>query len=362
MAANIEVRYDENGKRLESFVEGGENQRAWHGMGEHRENYLTVWDALKASHSDYEVSKQPIAALSPAILARIEAGEMIDPQELQRLIIDGKAATYRDDYKNTLGVVSDSYGIIQNSEAFSFIDDLVSGGKNGACINAAGVLGNGERTFITARFDPITLKGDDTIDMYVVFSNSFDGKSRLTCLVTPVRVVCQNTLNQAMRDNVGRWDIRHTSKCGDKFADVAEAARTMGLYERYKAEYIEELEALSKVRLSEVEGNRLLLKSFMTPDQYKVYAGNKFSLDTEEISTRLRNQCNALIQTAHEGVGQSMLEPYSGVWLLNALSCYNQNTAPNKDFTRQFDSLTGVAGKAYTQLNKLHDNLIALAA
>jgi phage/plasmid-like protein (TIGR03299 family) len=359
MAANIEIR-----EGYESFIESteGGRQQAWHGLGEKRLSALTVWDALHGSHSDYEVTKQPIAALSPAILERIAAGQMIDPQELRQLIIKGKAATYRDDFKESLGIVSSNYGVIQNADAFSFIDDIISGGKNHACIDAAGVLGHGERTFITASFDPITLKGDDTINMYMVFSNSFDGRSRLTCMVTPVRVVCQNTLNWAMEDNVGRWDVRHTSNCDAKFANVAEAARTLGLYERYKESFIEELEALSKVRMSEREGNKLLLKCFMTPDQYKVYEGNKFSLDTEEISTRLRNQCSALIQTAHEGVGQNMLEPYSGTWLLNALSCYNQNTAPNKDFTRQFDSLTGVAGKAYGQINKLHDNLIALAA
>ena len=65
MAHNIEVR-KVNGVEIASFAESTENgtQRAWHSLGQIKRERMTVVDALKESHSDYTVTKQPIAALA----------------------------------------------------------------------------------------------------------------------------------------------------------------------------------------------------------------------------------------------------------------------------------------------------------
>jgi hypothetical protein len=106
-------------------------------------------------------------------------------------------------------------------------------------------------------------------------------------------------------------------------------------------------------------GKRMLMKAFLTDKQYKIYEANKFSLDTEELSTRLKNQCFELERTMYEGVGQNLLEPFSGLWLINGLSCYHQNTAPNRHFTRQFDSIMN--GTAQRELSSLTKQLFEVA-
>ena len=112
------------------------------------------------------------------------------------------------DTMKPLGVVSDSYGIVQNSDAFKFLDTLLTGkltdSEHTPIIETAGVLGNGERVFITAKFpEQIILdnKTDDRVDMYVVFTTSHDGTGAVNCMVTPTRVVCNNTLNYALDHN-----------------------------------------------------------------------------------------------------------------------------------------------------------------
>lgn len=365
MAHNIEIRTI-NGVEVESFVENtnGGTQRAWHGLGETSGAMLTVAEALEKSHSNYEVTKQPIVTLTDELITAMEQGQFINAAKLKDLIIPNRQATFRADYNDTLGVVSPSYGIISNADAFSFIDDLCTGGQGRACIDCAGVLGKGERTFVTAKLDPIQLKGghEDLINMYLVFSNSFDSKSTMNCIITGVRVVCNNTLQFALQHNVSRWNIRHTLNCNAKIADVAEAARTIGLYDAYKAEFQESLDALSKVRVTEKEAEKMFAKAFMSAGNYKIYVNSGYNLQSDDLSTRVKNQMSALLETAHTGIGQDWLEPYTGNWMLNAMTCYHQNTAPNKDFDKQFDSLLSETGMANKRSQILYNELISKVA
>ena len=365
MAHNIEVR-KVNGVEIASFAESTENgtQRAWHSLGQIKRERMTVVDALKESHSDYTVTKQPIAALSDEIVEAINNGQFINAAMLKELIVSDKQATFRSDYNETLGIVSPSYGIISNEDAFGFIDDICTAGKGTACVDCAGVLNNGGKTFVTAKLDPISLKGghEDLIDMYLVFSNSFDGKSAMTAMVTPVRVVCQNTLNYALTNNISRWVVRHTVNCNQKVANVAEAARTLKLFDAFKDEFQQSLDALAKVRVTEKEGEIILAKAFMSEDNFKVYSRAGYDLNSQDLSTRTKNQMTALLETAHNGVGQSWLEPYSGTWLVNAMSCYHENTAPNKSFDKQFESVLSDKGAANKRIQNLYDQLMLKVA
>lgn len=366
MAHNIEIRTI-NGVKTASFVEstGNGTQQAWHGLGEQRDSMLTVAEALKASHSDYKVTMQPIVTLTDDLVKAIDEGTFINASMFKDLIVQGKRATFRNDYNETLGIVSPSYGIISNEDAFSFIDDLCTGGTGKACIDCAGVLGRGERTFITAKLDPIHLKSGkhvDLIEMYLVFSNSFDSKSTMNAVISPVRVVCQNTLSFALKNNIARWNIRHTINCNDRIANVAEAARTLKLYDAYKAEFQESLDALSKVRVSEKEAEKMFAKALMSADNYKIYERSNFDLKSQDLSTRVKNQMSALIETAHTGVGQDWLEPYTGTWMVNAITCYHQNTAPNKDFEKQFDSLLCENGMANRRAQSMFGQVISKVA
>ena len=61
-------------------------------------------------------------------------------------------------------------------------------------------MGDGERIFITAKLTSYIRVGggDDITEKYIFLTTSYDGIGSITAAFTPIRVVCQNTLNVAM--------------------------------------------------------------------------------------------------------------------------------------------------------------------
>ena len=290
MAHNIEIR---NG--VASFVENGKKERAWHRLGQVFDGPMTVTEALELSHADYQVGLQPVIALTPAMVDIMSNGGDYNTDLLLEAIVRGKKATMRLDTLKPLGIVSDSYGVVQNEDAFKFIDTLCSGEiGNGhtPVIETAGVLGNGERVFITAKFpEQIILdnKGDDRVEMYVVFTTSHDGTGAVNCMVTPTRVVCNNTLNFAQKHNLGKLSLRHSSNIMSRLdlasAENAEFAfKAMHMYEIYKKSLEESFVHLQNVRIAERDLDNILAQVLLSEPNYKIYkeTGN---IDHKDIST-----------------------------------------------------------------------------
>lgn len=354
MAANIEIR--EIGA---SFVS---TKREWHDLGKVFDAPLTTKVALEESHANFKVQKQPIVALSPELLTMVENGDNINPQMLKDLIVEGTVATMRTDLNETLGIVGDGYGIVQNEDAFAFIDNLCTGGEGTPCIESAGVLGHGERVFITAKFpEPIRLahKDNDLVEMYIVFTTSHDGKGAVTAMVTPIRVVCNNTLNAAFHNNSGRWNVRHTTNVNNRLANVAEATRALNLYDVYKAEFEDKMSLLAKVHLTDNEVKRFAVRSLVSDDIWKVYVNSGYNIESDDISTKTKNQYHALMNTIYGGVGQNILETNTALHVYNGLTCYLDNVARNKDNEKQFKSI--MEGTAYDKQQRCFSELIKLA-
>ena len=240
MGHNIVIR---DGKAC--FVENARKHRAWHKLGTVYDRPLTVQEALHGCHADYKVALQPLALITPDIRREMDYGSVMALQ-LNNAIVPKYMATMRLDTHQFLGIVTEDYGIVQNEDAFKFIDTLVTGKLTDAehtpVIETAGVLGKGERVFITAKFpEQIILdnKGNDRVEMYIVFTTSHDGTGAVNCLVTPIRVVCNNTLNFAMRNHSGKLSLRHSRNVMDRL-DLRESEnaefvyKTLGMYDVYK--------------------------------------------------------------------------------------------------------------------------------
>jgi phage/plasmid-like protein (TIGR03299 family) len=188
----------------------------WHGLGTKLDNPATAAEAITAANLDYKIQLKTI---------------YIEPHKQTQVFkpILNKKATVRIDTNEPLGIVSDKYKLVQNVEAFNFFDVVVGEGQ--AIYHTAGALGKGERIWIMAKLPKdIILSREDVVEKYLLLTNSHDGTSALKMYFTPVRVVCQNTLNMSLADSGSGISIRHIGNIHDK---VEEARKVLGVAVNY---------------------------------------------------------------------------------------------------------------------------------
>lgn len=362
MAHNIEIN-KVNGVEVASYVENGRKERAWHGLGQVFDGPLTVKEALELSHADYKVEMQNVFAMTPALQEAMTTGT-VNADLILDALVSGRKATMRMDTNKTLGIVSDQYGVVQNCDAFKFIDTLCTGGENTPVIECAGVLGHGERVFITAKFpEQIILdnKSDDRVDMYVVFTTSHDGTGAVNCMVTPTRVVCNNTLNYAMTHNAGKISLRHTSGINGRLdltnKENAEFAfRTLKMFDVYKNSLEQSFQHLRNINLSEKELDDILAQVLLSDSNIKLY--RESGINHPDITSRGRNQFLGVKEAMETGVGQDFGERGTAMWALNGLTTYYQNAANFSDDEQKFLSIT--SGTAATKVQKFYDLALAI--
>lgn len=340
---NLEIK---NG--VASFAENGKKERAWHKLGQVFDGPMTIKQALELSHADYLVQARPIVALTPELEGAIKNGEMINGEDFYSQFVSGKKAIIRADTNEPLGVVSENYGIVQNEEAFKFIDTLCTGELGGETpiIETAGVLGKGERIFVTAKFpEDIVLdnKGDDRVEMNIAFTTSHDGTGAVMCMVTPVRVVCNNTLNIAMKNNAGKICFRHTSGIMSRLNLVEGeneqfAYQSLNMYEVYKNSLEERFARLKATKWSEKQLDGVLAEVLLSEANFKIYkaTGNIYHND---ITTNGKNLFDKVKHSVEHGVGQELGERGTGMWILNGITSYYQNDANYRSEEYKFDSI-----------------------
>jgi phage/plasmid-like protein (TIGR03299 family) len=362
MASNIEIR---NGKA--SFVENGRRERAWHRLGTVYDRPLTVREALQGCNADYRVVLQPLVAMTPDIEREMDGGN-VSRRMLKSAIIPNKMVTMRLDTHKVLGIVSDSYGIVQNEDAFKFIDTLLTGRlsdtKHVPVIETAGVLGEGERVFVSAKFpESIILdnKGNDRVEMYVVFTTSHDGTGAVNCLVTPIRVVCNNTLNLAMKINSGKLSLRHSRNIMERL-DLTEIEnaefvyKTLDLYDIYQKSLQEEFQKLKNIKLAESSIEKIIAEMVLEDEDLKRFHMTD-NLDLTFISPAGRKKYLTMRDVLEGGVGQECDYKGSAMWVINGITSYYQNYKTYKSSETMFDSIQG--GQASQKLQKAYNMLLA---
>jgi len=342
MSHNIEIN---NG--VASFAENGRKERAWHRLGQVFDRPMTVKEALEASHADYRVELKDIAVITPAIADAMATGS-VPTDLLLDALYDGKKATFRTDKDKPLGIVGDTYGIVQNHDAFTFIDTLCTGqvGDHVPVIECAGVLGRGERVFITAKFpDDIILdnKGDDRVEMYMVFTTSHDGTGAVKCMVSPCRVVCQNTLNLALNHNHGMLSLRHSSNIMQRLDLTSKentefAYKALNLMNVYKRSLQERFDHLRNIRVSEQDLDRILAEVVLSEKALEIYRQSG-TMEHDDIPTVSKNTFLAMKTAVEQGVGQEFGERGTGLWVVNGITSYYQNNATWRNEEVKFDSI-----------------------
>jgi len=195
----------------------------WHGLGAVLDQPpATIAEAIEVAGLGWGVAKEPIAIHrggTPPDLSRAEE-------------IRGYYATVRLDTGDVLGIVGERYRIVQNVEAFAFVDQLLGSSIH---FETAGSLHGGRRVWVLATLPDHVEVGGDDVRPYVLLMNSHDGSTAVVAATTPIRVVCQNTLNWGLANARQKFSIRHTEAVTQR---VHEARRVLDLsinyYEQFK--------------------------------------------------------------------------------------------------------------------------------
>ena len=315
-------------------------QKAWHGLGQIVQGYPTSAEAMRFAGLDYTVEKRQIFTFDNANQA---AEKDLEPK-VAGVEVPDFFATIRTDNEAVLGVVGKDYEVVQNVDAFAFFDSIVGG--DGIAYETAGALGKGERIFITAKLPSYIKVGkDDLIQQYLFLTTSHDGYGSVTAAFTPIRIVCNNTLNAALRNHSNCIKIRHTSNVKDR---LETAHRLMGISNNIGAELEGIFNRWAKARITDSEVKKLIQLA-MVPN--KEVLRNIEAGKDDDLSSCFKNMCENAYEYAMTNPSQTM-ETTSGSLFgaYNAVTGYFQNVRNYKDDESKLKSLMfGGTGQQRTQ-------------
>jgi phage/plasmid-like protein (TIGR03299 family) len=208
MAHNLWI---ENGKAHMMFA----GQLPWHGLGTQLSGPATSAEAIEAAGLDWRVRKVPLYAIEGPGIAHVPKYYGVVPEDRW-----GKPDC------PVFGIVSEDYHPLQNSEAFEFFDSIV--GKKVAMYHTAGALGKGEQVWILAKLPGMMdITSSDGAEKYVLLSTGHDGRTCVRVILTPVRVVCQNTLTLALQSGEEIARAYHTRNMARQLASAKKKVQTL---------------------------------------------------------------------------------------------------------------------------------------
>ena len=150
----------------------------WHGLGTKVEHDLTPGDFQKVAGLDWTVEKQPLTTATG-------------------IPIKNKEALVRTSDNSVLDVVGTGWNPVQNSEAFEFFHDYVMAGDME--MHTAGSLKDGQMVWALAKTkESFELFNGDQTDNYFLFTNPHQFGKSINIRMTPIRVVCNNTLTLSL--------------------------------------------------------------------------------------------------------------------------------------------------------------------
>ncbi len=263
---------------INSMMYSGETP--WHGLGTKLDGNVNSAEAIKAAGLDWTVEKRPV----------MFAGLCMPGANNGLHDVPGHNVIVRTDNEKPLGVVGDVYTPLQNRDAFSFFDAVV--GEKAAMYHTAGALGAGECVWILAKLPGyVRVVGDDITEKFLLLTNRHDGAGSVKVLFTPIRVVCQNTLNIAIKDAMAGGarmsKVKHSRQLG---VNVSRVQDDLGIISAKFGIFEEAAKKLATVQV--------------TQEAFASYAKKTGLVGTSAESTRAENimdEVSALFEGRQKG-------------------------------------------------------------
>lgn len=309
MAANVETMFYTR-------------EKPWHGLGTRVETAPTSKEALQLAGLDWKVIQKPILT---------EDGSLIE----------GFKANVRDRDQKVLGVVSNRYKVVQNEEAFAFTDALLG---EGVRYETAGSLAEGKRTWILAMLPHKYIIAGDEITPYLVFMNSHDGSGAIKAAMTPVRVICQNTLNLALARAKRSWSTNHI---GDISGKMEDARNTLQLANRYMVELGKGIEQLQRVKLSDKQVLEFVEEFFPVSEDMSTQQKKNMQSLQEDMKIRYFDAPDL------KQVGKN------GYRFVNAVSDFATHSRPLRETTNYKENLFARTVDGNSMIDKAYNMVLA---
>ena len=296
--------------------------KPWHRLGVEVSEAPNSEEALKLAGLDWTVNPHPVKDA--------ETG----------LIIPNTFSNTRSSDNKSLGIVSDRYKIVQNVDAFRFTDELLGGDVR---YETAGSLKEGKTIWLLARLPETEILGDK-FEQYLVFANSHDGTGRVRVCCTPVRCVCQNTLNLALGSAKRSWSMTHAGNIEYK---LDEAHKTLELAGKYISRLKVEADKQAVAKISE--------------KQFESFVCNLFPI-TEDMSDRQKNNAETNRSGLIRCYNAEDLANFVGTqWgVMNAVSDFATHVAPNRMTDTYWENNWGKVMEGHPVIDKAYDLLKAM--
>lgn len=309
---------------VETMMYTGE--KPWHGLGTKVEEAPTSSDAIRLAGLDWSVIQKDLYIKD-------------DNGNFSKVPLK---ANVRDTDCKFLGGVTNRYGIIQNYECFEFTDKFIG---DDVRYETAGSLNNGKKIWLLARMNRTTV-AEETIDPYMVFMNTHDGTGAVRVAMTPIRVVCNNTLNLALSTASRHWSCAHKGNIMDKL-DAAKF--TLCNAKEYMEALEEEFGELKLKKINETQ-LRSMVDTLLKIEYEDLYNKSKSIepssnvIDIKEINRqkrfeeKLNRKRNDLI-TLYFDKPDLRGTPHTAFRFINAVSDYATHTPDHKNTKNYSENL-----------------------
>jgi phage/plasmid-like protein (TIGR03299 family) len=227
---------------------------AWHGLGTVFNEEVSTAEMLKLAHLDnWNVRLEDVA---------IPAGFESD----KSYSFVTRTNPFDKTKNDVLGVVGERYVPLQNEDLFDFGDLMLDGGGRW---ETAGSIKGGRQVFGSLALERQTVLDpngvSDKVNTYLLINTSHDGSVAIQASITPVRVVCANTLNLALKGKAKQsFKIRHTQTASGK---VAQAREALGLANKYMDEFDKMAQAMIETEITKSQFDAIVALAYPAPEK-----------------------------------------------------------------------------------------------
>lgn len=306
------------------------------------EDCKTAEEVMISAGLDWKVAKCELVAKMPLHYDKADENGFIFSNS-NYVICPNAFATYRTDNNIPLGIVKERYTPVQNIEAFNFFNSAI--GKNKAIWQTAGCFGNGERIFVSAKLPKNIFIQEDVIENYLVFTTSHDGSSGVKILFTPIRVVCENTLNAAIATSNNYISFRHTKSVHNNL-DIA--TEILGICDDKIANLQEQFNIMRKTKMNDKQAQKIFANVVFTSDEQsritetghtinQIITRDWRAINDSQVSMKKVNVIAEMNNYYFSGIGQREIVG-TGYGVYNAINGYYSNV-DNSEGLKRMDSL-----------------------